>query len=215
VLDETNLAEVDSAKTHREYQKGQTVFRQGEPCSGIYCVSQGTLAIRKLDAEGNAIVVRLVHPGQTVGYRDFFAGEDHSTSADAVEAAQVCYLPSAALTRLLGHHPKLSLKFLETIATDLDQAETAILQHDTLPVRTRLAHLLLSMQERYGKRDGKGHITFSLPVSRQDIAAMLGTRPETIARTLNALSNDNVVVVNGRTVRIPNGEMLLAELEAV
>ena len=213
-LDSLHLMQVDEAKVIKDYQKGQTVYQQGEPCAGIYCVSSGTLAIRKLDADGNSIVVRLVHPGQTVGYRDYFAGEEHSTGADAVEKARVCFVPAAALSCLIAGHPELSLKFLETISTDLDQAETAILQHDTLPVRVRLAHLLLSMQERYGKLDANGRVTFSLPVSRQDIAAMLGTRPETIARTLHALSNDNVVVVSGRTVHVPNGEMLLAEVEA-
>ena len=212
VLDQEDLKQVDEVKSIREYQKGQKVFQQGDLCAGIYCVASGTLAIRKLDADGNSIVVRLVHPGQTIGYRDYFAGEEHSTSAEAVEDAKVCFIPSIAMGRLMGRNPQLGLKFLESIATDLHHAELAILQHDTLPVRTRLAHLLLSMQDRYGQPDALGNITFSLPVSRQDIAAMLGTRPETIARTLHALSSDNVLVISGRTVHISNGKMLLAEL---
>jgi CRP/FNR family transcriptional regulator len=114
---------------------------------------------------------------------------------------------------MLSHNPTLGLNFLTHLAEDLDSAEESILQNSSLSVRTRLVHLLLTLKDRFAGVTEDGTIELSLPLARQDLAALLGTRPETIARTIHALESDSVAMFSGRTVRIPDLDMLLNEIE--
>lgn len=212
VLTGEDLALLERARTTIAYGPGQMVFAQGNPCRGVHCVESGTVALRKTDAAGNSILVRLAHSGQTLGYRDFFGGGGYGCTAEALVPSTICEIESGALQQLLLQNPALGLRFLEHLSHDLDAAEDSILQNVSLSVRTRLAHLLLTLKDRYGVSEGET-LVLSLPMTRQDMAALLGTRPETIARTISAMESDAVVSFSGRQVTIPSLENLLNEIE--
>jgi CRP/FNR family transcriptional regulator len=213
VLLEDDLALLNRAKFTVNYRAGQPVYLQGNPCQGVHCIEAGTVAIRRIDSQGNSIAIRLAHAGQTLGYRDYFGGKGYTASAEALTNATVCLVSSHALQRLLERNPALGLHFLTHLAEDLDQAEESLLANASLSVRTRLAHLLLTLKERFAGVNDDGAIVISLPMARQDLAALLGTRPETIARTIHALENDQVATFSGRTVLIPDLDNLLNEIE--
>lgn len=212
-LNQDDLNVLNGHRKDADVKPGQILFRQGDPCDGVYCVASGTIAIRKMDEHGNSVLVRLRHAGQTIGYRDFFGGPSMTNSAEALVESRVCFVDRKAVAALLERNPALGLQFLQRIAKDLQDAEETILQTTTLPIRTRLAHLLLTLKERYGRVDETGTITIQLPLARQDIAAILGTRPETIARTIRGLDNEGVARFSGRTVVVENLDRLLDEIE--
>ena len=59
VLNEAETRFLARSRKSREYRAGESVFTMGEPSYGLYCVVSGTVAIRKSDAEGNVIPIRL------------------------------------------------------------------------------------------------------------------------------------------------------------
>jgi CRP/FNR family transcriptional regulator len=214
-LQKDDVGLLNEIKICNHYQPGQYIFYQGNPCMGIYCISSGTIALRKTDTEGNSMIVRLVHHGQTLGYRSYFSGEAYTASAEVLVAAEVCFVDRAGVAKLLNHNPNLGLRFLQRLALDLRSSEDQRLQASALPVRARLAHLVLSLKDRFATVDESGCITIELPLSRQDMASIVGTRPETIARTIRALEDDDVVHFKGRQVVISDLDALLDELEPV
>ena len=213
ILSFEDLALLDKSKTTYTYEPGQIIFNQGDPCRGIHDIETGTIAIRRTNSEGNSTLVRLAHGGQTLGYRDYFGGKEYTSSAEALRKCTVCHIDSKALQDLLQHNPSLGLRFLERIADDLESVEESLLQRATLPIRTRLAHLLLTLKFRYGEADNDGTIKIDLPMQRQDLAALLATRPETLARAFKAMKVDGVLTSSGRTVTIPDLDNLLDEIE--
>src|SRR3990172_2316414 len=126
------------------------------------------------DPQGNEVLVRLVLPGQALGYRTYFANEKYSASAVSVDACNICFIDRAAVRTLLDRNPALGLRFLKRMADDLRGAEENFLQSAYFPVRTRLAHLLLTLKDAYGSVDGEGTWSIRLPILKQDVAAMLG-----------------------------------------
>jgi CRP/FNR family transcriptional regulator len=195
------------------YQRGQIIFRQGDPCNGIYLVESGTVAVRKTDEYGNSILVRMRHQGDAVGYRDFFQDNLFSVTAEALAPSKICFVDRGAVQRLLQRNPALGLQFIRSIGQDLGTAEDAILQAAVFPVRKRLAHLLLSLKDRYAAVTDDGVMTIDLPLSRQDIASILGARRETIARAIHDLEADEVAAFSGRKVIVHDLDLLLDELE--
>ena len=213
VLGDDEIALIDKVKLVRACRKGDLLYSQGDSCHSIFCVVSGMVALRKSDAEGNSILLRLVHAGQTLGYRDMFADQMYTNTAEVLRPSTVCQIPEPAVRKLLEHNPKLGFQFLNHCAADQESTEESLLHQITLPVRSRLIHLLLTLKDRYGDRADDGSLVVSLPMTRQDIAALLGTRPETIARTINELVSDEVMNFAGRIVSIPNLDVLLDEIE--
>ncbi len=212
VLSDEELELVDQGKSCREFFPGETIFHEGDACAGVHCIESGLIGIRKINAGGNEILLRLSHPGDTMGYRSFLADNDHNNSAEALEPSVICYIDGATVNSLLKINPSLGLRFLRHAAKDLDEAEERVLQSSTLPVRARFAHLLLVMKERYGKTGDNGDMTLDLPLSRQDMAAMIGIRPESMSRTIRSFEEDNIAIFSGRRVHVPSLDALFDEL---
>lgn len=213
VLSDEELELVNVGKSCREYLPGETIFHEGDACAGVHCIESGLIGIRKMNPNGSEILLRLNHPGDTMGYRSFLAGDDHNNSAEALEPSVICSIDKSTVQTLLKKNPSLGLRFLRHAAEDLDAAEEMVLQSATLPVRARFAHLLLVLKDRYGKTGDNGDLTLVLPLSRQDMAAMIGIRPESMSRTIRSFEDENVAHFSGRQVRVPDLEGLLNQLE--
>lgn len=208
-----DLRVLNQVKVCNIYKPGQIIFYQGNPCLGLYCIERGTVAIRKSDAAGNSVLVRLAHDGSTIGYRAYFGGGTYSGTAEALSECRICFIDRSAVRTMMDHNPAVGLSFLQHMATDLQDSEELRLQSSALPVRARVAHLLLVLKDKFGTAMDDGSLSIELPLSRQDIAAMIGTRPETISRVLKAMEEDEVAIFTGRTVEVADLDLLLDEID--
>lgn len=212
VLGEDDLRQLEAARITNVYRAGQFLFYQGNPCLGLHCVESGEIALRKTDGSGQSRIVRMAHAGLTLGYRAFFSGTPYTTSAEALSDSTVCFIPRETVARLVERAPSLGMRFLQRTALDLKASEEDGL-NGSKSVRGRLAHFVLAFKDRLGTMGEDGVLSIPLPLSRQDIAARIGARPETVTRAIRALEDDSVATFDGRTVRIPDLDRLLDELE--
>ncbi len=211
-LDDTALDMIERCRRRREYGAGEVVFAQGEPNNGVYCVSGGTIGIRKLNSYGNSVLLELAYPGDTIGYRSLLTGKEHRTSAESLGPSVVCHFDRATMLAVLESHPALGQRFLRRSIGELEQAHDVIFRQATLSNRHKLVHLLLVLVERHGRRHADGSRSVDLPVSRRDLASMVGTRHETISRIIGRLESDGVARFSGRLVTIPSLDALTAEI---
>ncbi len=196
----------------REYKAGSVVFGQGDRCKGLYLVERGLVAVRKIDGMGQSAIVRLAPQGHSLGYRPLLAKENHRATAEVINDAQICFVDASTMNRLLLNNPKLGARFLELTAQTLGGAEARLFQVAALSVRTRIVHILILLREHYGKTTRDGTIFLDLPMSRRDLADMIGARPESVSRNMRDLMNDGLISLSGRTVRINRLELLVEEL---
>ncbi len=215
ILSDDELELFNKAKIVKNYDAGETIYYEGDPCIGVYDVQSGVVACRKYDLEGNATLISLAYPGRTLGYRSFLENGDHVTCAEAVKPSRVCFIESAVVRDLINRNPALSQRFLQRVVKDLGRATERYHQELTLSVRHRLLNLLLILNDRYGTSIESGKATIELPLSRQDLAALIGARPETLARTIQVLQKNNLAHFKGRHVSIPHLDVLLEELGLV
>jgi len=212
-LDETTAGLLARGQSRREYGSGEVVFAQGDRNDGVHCVSGGIVGIRRLDANGNSVLLGLAYPGDTIGYRSFLIGSEHRTSAEALGPSLVCHIDGATMKLLLARIPALGLRFLRRSIGELEHAHDTLLRQATQSNRHQLVHLLLILVQRHGRRHANGMQSIDLPVSRRDLASMIGARHETISRIIGRLEIDGVAQFSGRQVTIPSVEALAAELD--
>ena len=152
---------------------------------------------------------------ETVGYRTFFAGGNFTSSAEALGACRICFIEKSVLEYLLDRNKDVMRDFTRQLANELKRSEEDMLYRSTLPARARLAHLLLNLVAHADIELKRKDLVWELPLSRQDMAAILGIRPETIARTLHSFEEEGVAHFEGRQVRVPQLDMLEAEAEEI
>ena len=212
-LDADALDELNRSRTSRKFEPGDVVFYQGAPSLGLFCIDVGDVMVRKSDPDGRSVIVRLAREGQTLGYRAFFERRTYAATATAITPCEICFIEAETVRSLMNRVPALADRFLRRTAAELRKAEEERLAAAFRPIRMRVARLLLSLRERFATVDDAGDLLLDLPLSRQDMAALLGARRESIARALTSLSNDGILELNGRSVRIPDLDPLLDEAE--
>ena len=213
ILGEEDLALLDRTKKSREHLPGELIFNEGEVCAGIYCIETGLIGVRRFDAHGNSILLRLAYPGDTLGYRSVLTEEKHRVGAEVLQGGRVCFIDRDAVRALIGRNPALGLRFLKRATRELDAAEEKVFSDATMSMRMRFIHLLLVLKDRFATIAESGAFTLELPLSRQDLAAMIGARPESLSRTIKSLEDDGIAHFSGRTVHVPRLDTLLNEIE--
>jgi len=203
---------LDRAKTCNVYDPGQVIFYEGNACLGIHCVESGTVKLRKAGPAGDDVVVGLTEPGDVLGYLAYFGDGGYTTTAEAVTACRVCFVDRAAVKTLIHRNPALGLAFLKRISGDAARSEEERVRALSLPLRSRAAHLLLVLKDRSATADGEGRLTIELPLTRRDLAAMLGTRPESLSRLIRSFEDEGIATFGAREVVVPDLDVLMDQL---
>lgn len=214
VASDAEMRQVRDAKTSLSLQRGQFLFIQGQYSPWLFCIGKGTLAVARSEEGAGTIFLRLVHAGSTIGYRNHLNDTIPTTSAKAVKACQVCKIDPDVFAALLKNNQALGKIFLLSLARELEATETAMVELAALPVRSRLARLLLSLVETEPARVSGSGVEIETPMTWRDMSELINTRPETLARAIKALESEGVIFHSGHSIHIPRLESLRKEGEA-
>lgn len=178
---------------------GQVLFGQGEENSGIYCISKGLIGIRSCQGDGKSTLLRLAYPGEVVGFRSFMAGQPHHTEAQALIPSRVCMVPRHAVRQIMDRSPEVLGRLADRCIQEIDRSHAHIIAAATSSNTQRLSDLLDKLLNIHGQDCADGR-RMELPISRTDLADLLGIRPETLSRVVARLVSDGPYTINGREV---------------
>jgi CRP/FNR family transcriptional regulator len=207
-----HLDRLDREKVVHTYRAGHTIFYEGTVAAGVYCISTGLVRLYKMAPGEREVMIRLLQPGDIMGYRAVIAGEVLAATAEAVHDTTVCMIPRTALVDLMRDDCDLAFSMMAKLARELRVSEDDLVTrlHETVTQRTVRA--LLWMAEGLG-HDGSPALDLNLPVRREDLAHMIGTTPETLSRTLHGLAGRGILRVDRRRLRILRVDALEAILK--
>ncbi len=189
------------------FRRGETLFHSGEPAHSVYVIRSGRVRVFTRWHDGDEQVLRLLGPGEILGYRPVLAGENYNASAEAVVDSAVCILPAEKVRRMLREDPDLAMRMLGRLARDLRVSEDLMMELIHRPVSQRVARLLLALLGG-GASAGPGMVISAREMTRRDMARMVGTTPETISRVLRRLDQRSVLKVTRDCVRVRDLDLL-------
>jgi len=171
----------------------QILFTEGEKGHSLYHCIKGNIQLYKSSADGREIVIKTIKPGEIFAEVILFEENHYPVSARALSAGQVYVLPRRQFHCLLENEDfrydfiSMLMKKQRYLANQIKH----LIIHD---VEERF---LLFLREQYGEKEK------IVPVlSKKDLAAAIGTTPESLSRLLLRLKNDNLVVWEGKTINI-------------
>jgi len=181
VLTSEQMRELASACVPRSYARDNTLFLQDSQASGLYCIRQGQVLLSQVDHFGNETAFRLAFGGEVIGYRSLFAEQPHAATARTLASTSVCFIPRSTIWGLRSRNHALDGSFLKALACDRGFADAPLLRNPLLPLRVRFAHLLTVLRAHLGHVEGEA-VCYEIALTQRDTGALLGARPETIAR---------------------------------
>jgi CRP/FNR family transcriptional regulator, anaerobic regulatory protein len=200
-------AELAAVGRHRLLAAGELLFAPGDDDACATLIS-GVLKQVRTDADGVERIVALIHPAGFVGEL-FSPGE--GCEVRAVTDAQLCLFPRGAYARMVADNPRLAMGVARRALKASAESRALLDLIGRRRAEARVAGLLLALADAAGSEPCAPAASFDLPLTRTDMAALLGTTIETVSRQLGALEDRGLIKREGRrTLHILNPAGLAA-----
>jgi CRP/FNR family transcriptional regulator len=190
----------------RPLKRGESLFRAGQALGSLFVAREGAFKTIAMNSEGEPQVIGFHLPGELMGLDALGEGR-HGCEAIALTQASVCEVPLNQLESVAAQVPGLQHQLLRIIGQNIHRDQAHIETLGRRSAQERMAMFLHQLAERYRALGRPGDRLY-LPMSREEIASYLGLVIETVSRTLGKMQDDGVIAVQGREVRILDGERL-------
>jgi len=189
-------------------------FMQDDPAEAFYILTSGKVRLTQYTADGQQLLLRIIVPVTPFGAVALAENEHYPVSAQALEPCSTLLWPKSVLTQLLNRFPQLAVNAVKILAEHVQEFQQRFTEIATQRVERRLARMILRLAHQTGVKTSRG-IEVNLPLSRQDLAEMIGTTLYTVSRTLSHWESQGLIHTSREQIIIlyPHGLVKIAEEE--
>ncbi|HSH16507.1 MAG TPA: Crp/Fnr family transcriptional regulator [Verrucomicrobiae bacterium] len=205
-----DLQAIADFSSSRTLEKGDYLFREGEPSRGFYVVQRGAINVHRVNAAGKEQVIHVFRTGESFAEATLATQHGYPGDGRAVEPSQVLLIQKAGFLDLLRHRPELALRMLAAMASHLRVLVGQLEDLTLKDVETRLANWLI---KHCPTPQSERPQTIQLTVTKRVLAAELGTVSETFSRTLAKFREQGLLHVKGKTFTLPQPARMLELLK--
>jgi CRP-like cAMP-binding protein len=208
-LERSALTDVSKQKIANKFKKGQTLFVQGNPPFGLYCISKGNIKVTKSDNQGKETIVRIATAGDVLGHRSIFTDQHYNATATALEDTEVCFIDKKFILNFVRTEPSVAMNLIARVGRDMGAAEDRLASFHQKNVRERLAEFLLLLKESHGVLQEDGKTLLNIKLTREEMASIIGTATETLIRFMSELKDEGLIEQDGKNIFILNDKELV------
>jgi CRP/FNR family transcriptional regulator len=195
------MAGLDRGKVIHRYRKGQILHYEGNPAAGVDCIRAGRVKVYRSAPRDRQHILRIAEEGDVLGLESILTGDNHASTAEMIDEGTICHLDREAFLAALESNPAALRAVTDMLAEQLLRSEAERAELAGGSVRERMASTLLDLARRYGVQTKAG-VRIDLTLSREDLAEMIGTTPETAIRQLSEFRTEGIVATRGRSITI-------------
>lgn len=179
-----------------DYAAKEIVFSEGDLGDAIYLLKRGHVRLYRSTEDGKELTLTILGPGDVFGEFALFKESLRQTFAEALDAAHICAASVEDFTKLMGHHPKLTMMVAGEMARRRHEAETRIAGLAYGSVRIRLLHALRHLAREHGESLETGEVRIPVRLSHQELAQLIGTSRETCTIEIGKMQIAGIVRVD-------------------
>ena len=168
-------AKLEALLTHHHFHKGETVLAPNQPAP-LIILEKGEVKVMQYLENGAERLQKVLKSGDYIGENWLFGQENESIFLEASKDSELCFMRAADFKQLLIQLPSLSYQLLKYT---VEHANELIVRDSYLSL-SRTEDRLYSYLSDLALAESSDTIT--LPLALKDLAAYLGTTPETISR---------------------------------
>jgi CRP-like cAMP-binding protein len=187
------------------FKKGKLVFYENGIPTGVFLIKKGRAKIYKTGIYGKDQIFYIYKRGDLFGYHALLCNEPFEDSCEALEECEILFVNKPNFEHLLGKINNLKLLLIQNMSHEFGVLVNQITILAQKPLRERLALYLVVLHDRYYDEEAKKAI-INLP--REDLANIIGTARESLGRLLKEFKEENLIIINKRSIEIIDLEKL-------
>ncbi|OGF52596.1 MAG: hypothetical protein A2044_04145 [Candidatus Firestonebacteria bacterium GWA2_43_8] len=198
-LSNIELFSICKLLTEMTYEKGDTIFYEGDKSDFIYVVAEGIVKTTQYSMNGKESILEIFIKGDMIEPAYMFLGTSYPYSAIALNNASVLAVRKELLLGVLEKKPEMIMQATKNMSRKLLSSYCKLQERTTEKVEQRIARILLVLLKKTGN---------NLLFTREEIANMVGTTFETVIRFTSRIKKDRIIETGKRNIRILNEEKL-------
>jgi CRP/FNR family transcriptional regulator len=196
-LPEGVLKEIAGVTQLREYDRGDVLFWEGDPCAGLHILESGSVKLYRVSPQGRHYIIAVLTEGATCNEVPAFDGGTNPVNVEALETTRVWVVDAHTLRDLVKANPEFALKILSKFGQNLRIMVGKVSEMAFYQVTHRLARLITEMPEEPRP-----------PWTQEQLAARLGTVREVVSRSLKELEKSGAIRMEDRRIQIVDDAIL-------
>lgn len=207
-MDDAAIQQLNARVRSLTWPAGGRLHTQGDPAVAAHLIAAGAVKLQVTNADGIERIVEVAVPGEMVGILPVLRGTTYVASAVALQTTCALRIDMPLFQRTILENPPVGLQVIDDLAGKLAAARTRE-GSGTAPVEARVASTIDRLARTVGRPDDRG-IMLELPLSRADIAQMVGSTEESVSRVMSAWKRDGLIESGRRWTRILDARALRA-----
>ncbi len=178
----------------RYYKKKEAIFHEGNLPHGIFFINSGKVRTFKTNEDAKEYTTGLYKEGDFLGYLPLLRDTPYQDSAMAMEDTDLIIIPKDDFYQLVYNNRDVSNRFIRMLSDNLSEKEEELLHLAYDSVRKRVADALVQLRDKFMVEGNKGPFTMS--VSRDHLASLVGTSKECVIRVLSEFKEEGLVTTH-------------------
>ena len=220
------LARLAGASREIQVARGNTLFRKGEVCCGLYLVVYGRVKLFFSTSQGCEKILDILGEGCAFCESTMFLGKSYQVYAQTLTDCFLLHISKAGILAELENDPAFARRAIDSLSQRLFERNAEIESYSLHSGRQRVIRYLLNESAGAGKTglrnaaqpasDRRGRsdngrqdlCVVTLMTSKNAIASRLNLTQEHFSRILHELSDYGLIFVDGRDIYIRDVEQL-------
>ena len=182
------------------FKSRDIIFRADDYPHFLFYVETGQVKTYRYNDDGKEFISQIYHDGEFFGYQPLIENRTYQQFAEAIEECTIHKIPKEDFLEVIGTNKSASELIVELMSKSLTQKEKELSRLAYDSVRKRLSISLIEITDQSGD---------NITISRTDLAALVGTSPETLVRSLTELKEMNIIETDGHSMKLINRKELI------
>lgn len=198
------MGKIEMMLYERRFEKRQIIYFPDDACDHIYWLKSGRVRLNRVSIDEREFSFRHLFAGDMFGEEAVLPQQRRENYAEALVDTVLVMIRSSDMIRLLREEAEVGLALAGALAERQLQTEQTLAEIVFLPVRSRLAAVLLRLSG--GQKDGGKTVA----LTHQELANLAGTTRETTTAVLHGLKSEGLIALANRRIGILNSDGLEA-----
>lgn len=195
-----NSLEMDNIFRNRyicDIKKGTNILNEGSPTSHIIYLRSGLIKeyIRRPDLKEQ--IIQIILPHSYLGLTSIFGDKVNHYSYSALTNLRLCYIDIDVFTNLIKNNGNFAYEILTSVGRDTLRSFHRFINQSNKKVYGRVADILIYFSKVIFTSD-----RFQIPLTRFEIADMVGTSRESTGRVLAKFRGEGIIEIRGKNIQI-------------
>jgi CRP-like cAMP-binding protein len=185
----------------KAYDRGQTVFLQGDPAREMFLLKAGRVKLSKVTEDGAEITLDIRKAGDFLGENMLSEDIEYPVTAWCMEKTLICGFEKDRFEQIVLQYPNIGLQVIRNLSNRINWLTTRMGSMSISNLEDRLYGILLSVAREHGIKSARGFV-IQFPLTHEDLSFLVGAHRVSITRVMKSLRESGKIIQEGRTLTL-------------